>query len=68
MTREKIIARANQAVTDAFEAGAEWEHKRLIEKACQYLQKVLGSNEETQDLGDLMLMDLIADFRREMEE
>ena len=55
-------------VIDAFEAGAEWEHKRLVENACQYLQKVFGSNEETQDLGDLMLMDLIADFRKEMEE
>lgn len=58
----------NNIYTDAFEAGAEWKHSRLVEKACQYLQKVLGSNEETQDLGDLMLMDLIADFRREMEE
>lgn len=55
-------------IVDAFEAGTEWEHKRLVNKACQYLQKVLGSNEETQDLGDLMLMDFIADFRREMEE
>lgn len=55
-------------ITDAFEAGAEWEHKRLVEKACQYLQKVFGSNGETQDLGDLILMDFIADFRREMEE
>lgn len=39
MTREEIIARANQAITDAFEAGAEWEHKRLIEKACEWLEE-----------------------------
>ncbi len=58
----------NNTYTDAFEAGAEWEQKRLVEKACQYLQKVFGSNKETQDLGDLMLMDLIADFRKAMEE
>lgn len=24
-------------ITDAFEAGAEWEHKRLIAKACEWL-------------------------------
>lgn len=24
-------------ITDAFEAGAEWEHKRLVEKACEWL-------------------------------
>ena len=25
-------------ITDAFEAGAEWEHKRLVEKACEWLR------------------------------
>lgn len=39
MTREEIIARANQSVTDAFEAGAKWEHNRLVEKACEWLRK-----------------------------
>ena len=24
-------------ITDAFEAGAEWGHKRLVEKACEWL-------------------------------
>lgn len=55
-------------ITDAFEAGAEWEHKRLVEKACDYLQKALRVNEEIQDLSDLMLMEFIADFRKAMEE
>lgn len=24
-------------IVDAFEAGAEWEHKRLVDKACEWL-------------------------------
>lgn len=24
-------------ITDAFEAGAEWEHKKLVDKACEWL-------------------------------
>lgn len=28
-------------LTDAFEAGAEWDEKAMIEKACKYLQKTL---------------------------
>ena len=70
--RDTVCCGFDDPIADAQEAsfivGAEWEHKRLVEKACQYLQKVFGSNKETQDLGDLMLMDLIADFRQEMEE
>lgn len=55
-------------ITDAFEAGADWGHKRIVEKACEYLQKALMVNEEIQDLSDLMLMEFIADFRKAMEE
>lgn len=29
----------NNIYTNAFEAGAEWEHKRLVEKACEWLRK-----------------------------
>lgn len=25
-------------ITDAFEAGAEWRHKRLVEKACEWMK------------------------------
>ena len=70
--RDTVCCGFDDPIADAQEAsfivGAEWEHKRFVEQACQYLQKVFGSNKETQDLGDLMLMDLIADFRQEMEE
>ena len=27
----------NNIYTDAFEAGAEWEHKRLVHNACEWL-------------------------------
>ena len=70
--RDCVCCGFDDPIADAQEAsfitGAEWEHKRLVEKACQYLQKVFGSNKETQDLGDLMLMDLIANFHKAMEE
>ena len=42
--------RHNNIYTDAFEAGAEWEHKRLVERACEWLKKVLYiHNEEVED-------------------
>lgn len=63
MTREEIIARANQSVTDAFEAGAEWEHKRLVEKACEWLESVLKS-----DLGYYGAADFADSFRKAMEK
>lgn len=55
MEAEKIIERANKAVTDAFNNGSEFERKRLIEKAkawlkvknetCMFeLEMILGSN------------------------
>lgn len=67
MTREEIIARANQAVTDAFEAGAEWEHKRLVEKACEWLRK--NTTWECNFYGGTNPnKNKIEDFRKAMEE
>lgn len=73
MTREEIIARANQAVTDAFEAGAELEHKRLIEKACKWLNENLYEGYDPDNYPmvrryDIDLKDIIEEFRREMEK
>ena len=46
--RDTVCCGFDDPIADAQEAsfivGAEWEHKRLVEKACQYLQKVVGSN------------------------
>ena len=39
MQREEIIARANEAVTNAFEVGAELERKRIIDKACIFMRQ-----------------------------
>lgn len=44
MTREEaaidyclFIGNTSLDEVDAFKAGAEWEHKRLVEKACEWL-------------------------------
>ena len=66
MTREEIIARAKQAVTDAFEEGAEREHKRLVHNACEWLLNnahlyVYATTKEKRAL-------LFDNFRKAMEE
>ena len=54
-------------ITDAFEAGAEWEHKRLVDKACEWLRKnttwecnFYGGNNPNKNK--------IEDFRKALEE
>ena len=49
MTREELVKQKAQefassgefspTLTECFIAGAEWEHKRLIEKACEWLKE-----------------------------
>ena len=51
----------NNIYTDAFEAGAEWEHKRLVEKACDWL---VGNAEDSVESA----LYLVAKFKRAMEE
>ncbi len=53
-------------ITDAFEAGAEWEHKRLVLNACKWLLNnahlyVYANTKETRAL-------LFDDFKKAMEE
>lgn len=53
-------------VADAFEAGAEWEHKRLVEKACEWLLDnahlyVYATNRDKRAL-------LFDNFKKAMEE
>ena len=73
MTREEIIARANQSVTDAFEAGAKCEHKKLVEKACEWLKENLSEGLDPDNYPmvrhqDIDLEDFVKEFCREMEE
>ena len=61
----------NNIHTDAFEAGAEWEHKRLIEMACDWL--VMNASDyvvsTTGDDDDCVVsLDMVEDFRKAMEE
>ena len=46
METEKIIERANKAVTDAFNNGSEFERKRLIEKVKSWLELNTDWNKE----------------------
>lgn len=60
-------------ITDAFEAGAEWEHKRLVEKACGWLKENLSEGYDPDNYPmvrcyDIDMEDFIADFRKAMEE
>ena len=63
----------NNIYTDAFEAGAKWEHKRLVEKACEWLKENLSEGYDPDNYPmvrcyDIDLEDFIKDFRQEMEE
>lgn len=56
----------NNIYTDAFEAGAKWEHKRLIEKACEWLDNI--NPDDYMDSGIFQIYDLIGNLRKAMEE
>ena len=57
----------NNIYTDAFEAGAEWKHKRLVEKACEWLRK--NTTWECNFYGGTNPnKNKIEDFRKAMEE
>lgn len=53
-------------ITDAFEVGADWEHKRLVEKACEWLDNI--NPDDYMDSGIFQIHDLIGDLRKAMEE
>lgn len=50
-------------ITDAFEAGAEWEHKRLVEKACEWLESAIRPYAGYSDT-----VDVVESFRKAIEE
>lgn len=57
-------------ITDAFEAGAEWEHKRLVEKACEWLISAFDKlhNEYGRKLEFVNQDVFIESFKKAMEE
>lgn len=79
MTREEIIKEAaadhrdtvcygfDDPIADAQEAsfivGAEWEHKRLVEKACDWLESAIRPYAGYSDTADI-----IESFHEAMEE
>lgn len=67
-----IWARPNyeaKFVSDACMQMAEWEHKRLVEKACDWLELHINDDKYYSCIGEETLMPyLIEDFRKAMEE
>lgn len=60
-------------ITDAFEAGAEWADKTMIDKACKWLDDnfmnlIWGKTRSVYAGGNFATVDeMIADFRKAME-
>lgn len=52
---------------DCFEAGAEWMQKKMIEKACDWIQCVVLDYMQG-DITDVKWKSMLADFRKAMEE
>lgn len=71
MTREELVKQKAQefassaefspTLTECFIAGAEWEHKRLVEKACECL--IINAKGSAENVLDFMTR-----FKRAMEE
>lgn len=58
-------------VADAFEEGAEWADKTMIEKACDWLDQNVEKYESVTKMGYMpfsLIEDMINDFRKAMEK
>ena len=52
----------HDAEREAFEEGAEWEHNRFVDKACEWMMNFKNGN------GEFPLYDYVGNFRKAMEE
>ena len=52
----------------AFQAGARWADKTMIEKACEWLKFNTNWDDEWDDMGRNMNYGMIEEFRKAMEE
>lgn len=75
--REREILIASVSWTDksltvneekAFQAGARWADKTMIEKACEWLKFNTNWDDEWDDMGKNMNYGMIEEFRKAMEE
>ena len=58
----------NNIYTDAFEAGAEWEHKRLIEKVYKWIDSIDFDMRYWNPEDGVCVGNFIEDLRKIMEE
>lgn len=78
MTREEQLQRESEVyawtadqfdIQLAFKKGVEWEHKRLVEEACEWLELHINDDKYYSCIGEETLIPyLIDDFRKAMEE
>ena len=83
MTREELAKQKAQEVTssgefsptltECFIAGAEWEHKRLVKKACEWLENnfvcfLQGAKRGIYSNQFVTVNEMIDNFKRIMEE
>lgn len=84
MTREELVKQKAQefassgefspTLTECFIAGAEWEHKRLVEKACDWLRTTSNFYQGGSDnLPEVICMfdtisGMVDSFRKEMAD
>jgi len=55
-------------IKNAFQEGAEWADKTMIEKACKWLKFNTNWDDEWDDMGKNMNYGMIEEFRKAMEE
>ncbi len=55
-------------LTESFIAGAEWEHKRLIEKVCKWIDSIDFDMRYWNQEDGVCVCDFIDDLRKTMEE
>jgi hypothetical protein len=78
MTREELVKQKAQeftssgefspTLTECFIAGAEWEHKRLVEKASEWLGSIDFDMKYWNPEEGVCVGDFIEDLRKVMEE
>lgn len=60
-------------IVDAFEEGVEWEHKRLVEKACEWLENnfvcfLQGAKRGIYSNQFVTVNEMVDNFKQRMEE
>ena len=58
---------SSRDIKEAFEEGAEWMQKKMIDKACDWIQ-CMALDYMQGDITDVKWESMLTDFRKEMED